>query len=238
MRPSAVLGHLVEELEFGQWKNDPLSFSIVATCLADDAAAVTPGPTAFFELDSSAVPAESAVAPIEVPVIPTPTSPERAGRGWSFAAWLKLHPAVHATPSDASGKTARPRGWQIAHFVSPGGGGEVEVWLAPTDSPQEYRLAVRCQLAASAGVFRGGKRAAIVEGGVRLSSAASAWHHVAVTQSVPFMALVTTSKVALYVDGRPAADGDVPLCPPLPFVQARFGTGFDGGLAHLQLYVI
>lgn len=228
----AATSSICEALEHSEARGNLILHSSTTKCFAEDAGAIPNGPLSYFVLDTALAPGDA--HPIDVPVLPLqplPSSGNRHRGGWAFSCWIQMAPAAVPALAETS-RHARPNASLLARLTCGPLGAEAELWLQPTEVPQQFKISVRV-VAASTGAFLTGKRASVAEGLVRLSTLR--WHHIAVSQSLPAAMTFKSPRVAVFVDGRPAWEQDLP-CPPLPFTRASFGAGLDAAMAHVAVF--
>jgi hypothetical protein len=226
-----TLRQLIDNLEYGPYKEHYGFYKGVASCLENDARLSAEGPLTYFVFETSIAPGDP--HPISIPNIPVPAADVGTGaRGWSFACWLRIS-SVSTPSAPEHSRSVRQTASLLAKFSTSGGNSDVELWLSPTDTPKMCRLALKSTAASGTGTFRSGRRSNTIEVTVKLAS--MKWHHIAVSQTQPYITVVKASKACIYVDGRLVLDQELP-CPALPFTSAVLGANLDGSLAHPQLY--
>ena len=179
-------GTLIEELEY-ESKNNLLRFSAVCRRIADDAQALNGAPTSYFRFD--ALKSAGDMRPLDVPSIPLSSAQSGSGnRGWAFATWIQIAPPPAGE--------ARTSSILLARFTSFQSVTDTEVWLYPQDTPQVFRVVVKLQ----PGQRNANRKVLSVEGNIKLPSLR--WHHLAVSQTQPYMKLIKSSCLSFFLDGQ------------------------------------
>jgi hypothetical protein len=184
-------GAVVEELEFGPSRRDILRYAAFCRRLADDSSLMTGAPTAYFRFDAAKTGGD--LRPLEVPNIPVPSPHSGSGnRGWAFATWVQVAPP-------AAGD-ARTSSILLARFTSVQAQTDTEVWLVPQDSPQLFRVSIKLPPGQGSAAFRSGRKVPTAEGSIKLSSLR--WHHIAVSQTQPYIKLIKPPRLSFFLDGQ------------------------------------
>jgi hypothetical protein len=193
---ATAIGAVVEELEFGRSRRDILRYSAFCRRLADDTSTMSGGPTAYFRFQASKTAGD--LRPLDVPNIPVPSQHSGSGnRGWAFATWLQISPPAFGEDRTSS--------ILIARFTSIQAQTDTEIFLVPSDQvPQVYRVVIRLQHGSGSAAFRSGRKVPSVEGSITLSSLR--WHHIAVSQTQPYIKLIKPPRLTFYLDGQWAFD--------------------------------
>ena len=180
-------GALIQELEYGEARADVVKYAAVCRRLADDAQSMTGAPAAFFRFD--ALRSAGDMRPLDVPSIPLSSPQSGSGnRGWAFATWLQIAPPPAGE--------ARASSILLARLTSAQSAMDTEIWLYPLDTPQLFRIVVKLQ----PGQRGGGRKAPFVEGNIKLPSLR--WHHLAVSQTQPYIKLIKPPRLSLFLDGQ------------------------------------
>lgn len=163
---------------------------------------MTGAPASFFRFDALKAPGD--MRPLDVPSIPLSSAQSGSGnRGWAFATWIQIAPPPAGE--------ARNSSILLARFSSSASVMDTELWLIPLDTPQQFRVVVKQQ----PGPRSAGRKAPSVEGVIKLPSLR--WHHIAVSQTQPYIKLIKPPRLSFFLDGQLAFEAvseraPFPLC--------------------------